>query len=198
MPILPAEPCLYPERLLQEPDVNPPEGERWWVLHTRPRAEKSLARTASQEEIPFFLPLHTRRWRTNGRLFKSTIPLFPGYLFIRADDGARVKLQSTGWVANVLFVPEQLRLQADLARVHRLITTGLPLTPESRLVPGTRVTITAGPMRGLEGTILRQGTQFRLLLEVQFMRQGVSVEVENWMVTPLAPERERNAGKTRV
>jgi hypothetical protein len=198
MPILPAEPFLYPEHLFQETEANPREWERWWVIHTRPRAEKSLARESSQEEIPFFLPQYTLHWRTNGRLFKATHPIFPGYFFFRGEDEARAKLQSTAWVANMLFVNDQKTLHADLARIHRLITTGLPLTPESRLVPGSRVAITGGPLRGLEGTILRQGTQFRLVLEVRFMRQGVSVEVENWMVSPLAPQKERHASKVGV
>lgn len=188
MPILPVEPALYPDHLFLETDLQPREGENWWVIHTRPRAEKSLARTACQEEIPFFLPLYTRRWRTNGRLFKSTHPLFPGYLFIRATDEARGKLLSTNWVANLLFVSDQRAMQIDLSRLYRLISTGLPLTPEVRLSPGTRVMITAGPLRGLEGTVLRQGSSFRLQLEVRFMRQGVSVEVEHWMVTPVPVE----------
>jgi hypothetical protein len=41
MPLLPLEPYLYPVDLLAQADFE--EG-LWWVVHTRPRAEKALAR----------------------------------------------------------------------------------------------------------------------------------------------------------
>ena len=45
------------------------------VLHTRARAEKSVARAALRHGIAFFLPLHKRRWRDKGRTFTSCVPL---------------------------------------------------------------------------------------------------------------------------
>src|SRR5262249_7373484 len=102
MPILPAEPFVYPDGLFQQPEHSAAPDSRWWVLHTRPRAEKSLSRVALRENVPFFLPLQVHRWRNKGRLFKCTVPLFPGYIFIHADDDGRMKLQGTGSVANML------------------------------------------------------------------------------------------------
>jgi hypothetical protein len=196
MPILPPEPSLYPEGLFEPAEINRHQ-QRWWVLHTRPRTEKSLARLAFRETIAFFLPQYIRRWRTGGRLFKSTLPLFPNYLFVRTDDDGRSKLLESGSVANSLEVHDQQRLHSDLARIHSLMSTGVPMTPEARLQPGMRVTITAGPLRGLEGTILRHGKNLRLLLGVHFMQQGVSVEVESWMVTPVPGEAGRRLSETR-
>jgi transcriptional antiterminator RfaH len=129
--------------------------------------------------------VHQRRWRKNGRLLKSWLPLFPGYLFIHTDDLGRVALQETNWVARILPVSDQKALKVDLAGIYHAITTGVPLTPEREFQAGARVMITAGPLAGLEGTISRQQEKMRILLEVRFMQQGVSVEIEHWMVTPL-------------
>ena len=52
------------------------------------------------------------------------------------DDDGRMKLQGSGSVANVLPVPDQARLHADLARVHNLVTTGAPLSPASLKISG--------------------------------------------------------------
>src|SRR5438105_15606394 len=90
MPLLPMEPSLYPDDLFAGPAVAPDGAERWWVLHTRPRAEKALARKILARRLPFFLPLHHRQWRSKGRLQSSYLPLFPGYVFLRGDDDARV------------------------------------------------------------------------------------------------------------
>src|SRR5262245_30520963 len=42
MPLLPAEPFLNPVHLFADRPVA--EDALWWVLHTRPRAEKSIGR----------------------------------------------------------------------------------------------------------------------------------------------------------
>jgi transcriptional antiterminator RfaH len=185
MPILSCEPFVYPEGLFEEDQGAAEGGTRWWVLHTRPRAEKSLARTAHRHEVPFFLPLYKRRWRNAGRTFSAFLPLFPGYLFLCGGDEARQRLLDTRFVANCLPVADQARLRGELARVYDLMTAGVPMTPEEKLVPGTRVLITGGPMRGVEGKVVRHGKQLRLVLEVEFIRRGVSVEVESWMVKPI-------------
>ena len=41
MPILSAEATLFPESLFE---ATRPAGAAWWVFHTKPRQEKSLAR----------------------------------------------------------------------------------------------------------------------------------------------------------
>src|SRR5439155_13945354 len=117
------------------------------------------------------------------------LPLFPGYLFLHGDGQARVAALETKLVARVLTVQDQLQLHADLTRVYHLMTAGLPLTPEERLDAGALVEIISGPLAGLEGKILRRGKRFKFLVEVQFLQRGVSAEVENWMVRPLAGQR---------
>jgi transcriptional antiterminator RfaH len=186
MPILNAEPCVHPEGLFADVTLSTAAGQRWWVLHTHSRVEKQLARVALTEDIPFFLPLYLHRWRKNGRVFKSRLPLFPGYLFIHAHAGQHGKFKDTRAVAQVLPVHDQERLYADLQRVYQLMTTGAPMLPEARLPTGARVRIHDGPFRGYEGTLLKRGNQLRLLIAVDFMRQGVSVEVESWMVSPVS------------
>ena len=56
MPILSAEPALYPDDLFHAEPSAPTE-KRWWVIHTRPRQEKSLARHLRSRKSSFFLPL---------------------------------------------------------------------------------------------------------------------------------------------
>jgi transcription antitermination factor NusG len=71
------------------------------------------------------------------------------------------------------------RLTNDLWNVQRLIATGAPLTPESRVVPGERVRVRSGPFTGFEGQVLKRHGETRLLVYVEFMRQGASVLLED-------------------
>jgi transcriptional antiterminator RfaH len=186
MPLLPQEPCRFPDDLFANVTRTSEGPQRWWVLHTRPRTEKALARKFLARSLPFFLPLHRRQWRSRGRLQSSFLPLFPGYVFLHGDDEARVLALTTNLVANVLPVPDQPQLFDDLVRVNTLIGSGAPLAPQDRLDAGAPVEITAGPFVGLQGKILRHGKGLRFFVEVQFLQRGVSVEVESWMFQPLA------------
>jgi transcriptional antiterminator RfaH len=189
MPLLPLEPCLFPGNLFDKAAFFLSASQRWWVLHTRPRAEKALARHLLGRGLSFFLPVYQRQWRSRGRRQSSYLPLFPGYVFLWGDDEARIAALTTNLVVNVLREADQGRLQADLRRVNRLMDSGSPLTPEDRLEAGTPVTLTAGPFRGLEGKILRRGKDLRFVVEVQLLQRGVSVEIDGWMMEPLTARR---------
>ncbi len=183
MPLLPPETFVWPEELLSRPM---PGGEdvRWWALHSRPRAEKKLARHFLGRGLSFFLPLAKKRWRNRGRLFTSTSPLFPGYIFLLGDESARVSALTTNQVAQCIRVEDPARLHDDLARIHRLMISGEPLTPEERLQPGDWVEITSGPLEGLQGKVIRRGKHLRLFVEVQFLQRGASVEIDASMIRP--------------
>jgi transcription antitermination factor NusG len=183
MPLLPLEQYVFPDNLLASPD-SLPEGGSWWVLHTRPRAEKALARSFLGRGVSFFLPLQKREFRCRGRAMRSYLPLFPGYVFLHGEGPQRLQALETNLVARALPVPNQEELHTDLARVHRLMVSGANLAPEQRLAPGSAVKLIGGPFVGLEGTVLRAGRQLRLVVLVHFLHQGVSIEIDPWMVEP--------------
>jgi len=192
MPLLPPETFVWPDELLSR---QLPEGEevRWWALHSRPRAEKSLARHFLGRGLSFFLPLAKKRWRNRGRQFTSTSPLFPGYIFLFGDENARVSALTTNQVSQCIRVEDQARLHQDLAQIYRLMISGEPLTPEERLQPGDWVEITSGPFLGLQGKIIRRGRNLRLFVEVQFLQRGASVEIDESTIRPAEPPTGSNA-----
>jgi transcriptional antiterminator RfaH len=180
MPVLPPEPTVCPLDLFAA-DADPLTDQCWWAVHTRPRAEKSLARKVRGQGVSYFLPLHRTR-PAAGRGPVAHLPLFPGYLFLFGDADARLRALETNLVASVLSVPDQRELADDLRRIHQVLTSGAPIRPEPELEPGAAVEITAGPLAGLRGRVLRRGPRPRLYVEVRLLRQGVSVEIESWMV----------------
>lgn len=185
MPLLPLEPFVYPADLLTTPAQDREEARNWWVLHTRPRAEKGLARKLLALRQEFFLPLYQKKWRTRGRPLTSHVPLFPGYVFLRGDEGSRLAAIQTNQVVRVLPVPDGERLGAELTRIYRLMDCGAPVAPEDRLQPGMPAVLTAGPLAGLQGKIIRRDRHMRFVIEVDFIQRAASVEVEGWMLQPL-------------
>jgi len=182
MPILPAEPSVYPGQLFGDQAAPQMDGRLWHVLHTKPRQEKSLARQLRQSELPFFLPLIARRAMRRGRLQTSYLPLFTGYCFLLASEKERIKALATNRIVRALQVPDQGKLWEDLQQIHRLIETGAPITPEGRLIPGALVEIRSGPLTGMKGVIVRTAKAKRFVVQVDFIQRGASVELEDYML----------------
>jgi transcriptional antiterminator RfaH len=188
MPILPAEPTWFPSQLFDEPLTEAPADRAWWVLHTKPRQEKSLARQLCEAEVPFYLPLTARRLRIRGRVMTSHVPLFAGYVFLRATYEERIKALATRRVVQSLEVKDQGRLWYDLCQLQLLISSGAPVTPEERLAPGMAVEIKSGPLAGLKGRILRTAKGRRFVVSVDFIQQGASVLLDDFALSPAEVE----------
>jgi transcription antitermination factor NusG len=183
MPILSEEPSLYPEDLLDEMACQPSE-RRWWVLYTRARQEKAISRDLLCFQIPFYLPLVKKTWASRGRKISSHTPLVPGYVFLYGSEQERIHSLTTNRVSRVLTIDDPARLLYDLRQLRRLIASRAPLTVESRLVPGNHVRVRHGPLAGLEGTVLTRRGETRLLVRVDFIQKGASVEVDDFLLEP--------------
>ncbi len=190
MPVLAQESSLFPESLLDDPTgIEPLDGpaseRRWWVIYTKSRQEKSLARDLLGCRIPFYLPQVPRDHLVRGRRVRAHVPVFPGYVFLFGSPHERVDALRTNRTSRILAVLSQDELLRDLRQLANLILTGAPLTVEQRLSPGRMIRIRSGPLAGLEGTIFQRRGSDRLLIAVNFLQQGVSIETNDFMVEPI-------------
>jgi len=150
----------------------------WWVLHTKPRQERALAKTLAHVGVRHFLPL-VRRCRTYGhRRVESTIPLFPGYLFLCGDATDRLAALRTNRIARVLEVPDQDRLRRELNHVGRIVEGDCPVELYPGLRDGCRCQVISGPLTGLEGIVLRRRGPWRVYVAVTFLGQSAELEIE--------------------
>jgi len=171
MPIRPREPDLYPDDLLSEP-FEQALGHRWWALYTKPRQEKALIRRLREMEIAHYCPLVPKRTRTpKGRKFTAYIPLFAGYVFLCGDENARYHAMTTNCISQCLDVPDVPGLVRDLYYLKRLIDSNLPILPESKIGPGTRVRIRSGALAGIEGLIVSRHGEDRFIVTVSFIQR---------------------------
>lgn len=190
MPILSAEPELYPPDLWVGPArplaVDPEEGPRWWCLHAKPRQEKATARHLLAKQIAFYLPLVVQESRTpGGRKIRSNLPLFPGYLFLLCDVRDRLKAFQADTLVHCLEVADQVGLDRDLYQVHRMLSSGLAVVPEPSHPVGADVRITTGPLVGLVGRVVRRGGHDRFAAIVHFLGRGAVVDLADWQVERL-------------
>jgi transcription antitermination factor NusG len=187
MPILPAEPDMFPEDLWEGVAERYDSGRRWYCLHTKPRQEKATARDLRARQVPFYLPQMVREDRTpNGRKIRSVLPLFGSYLFLFGDEVERVAALKGNRLVNVLEVVDQEGLVRDLRQVHQMLRSGLAIEPENSAPVGGRVRIASGPLTGLEGTVVRRDKRDHFVAVVKMLGLGANVALEDWQVEVLS------------
>lgn len=186
MPILPQQRDMYPDDLLSDgaaavaTDTRDGVNTKWVVFYTLSRREKDLMRRLESVEIPFYGPLIRRRLPvTRGQPRVSYVSLFPGYVFARVDDEQRRTALGTNTIARWLPVVDEHKLVNDLCSLRQLIASNRPLTPEARLDAGHVVRVRSGPLAGLEGIVVKRRGGVRLVVMVQFLNQGASIELED-------------------
>ncbi len=158
----------------------------WYALRVRPRYEKLLSATLRSKGYDEFLPLYRSRRQWSDRQKEVELPVFPGYLFCRFSLPEKYPVISAPGVMHIVGcggqpVPVS---EAELDAVQRLVKSGFPLLPSSCLNPGQEVYIQAGPLKGVEGTLVSAKSGYRLVVSVTLLQRSVSVEVDSHWVRP--------------
>ena len=180
MPILAKEVSVFPDGLLEQPPED--EDHRWWAVYTKSRQEKAVARQLVEHEVSFYLPLIPKDNIIRNRRVRSHIPLFTGYVFLYGSDDDRITTLTTNRISRIFPVHDQQRLWQDLRNINELIEADVPLAIERRLEVGHHVRIKSGSLRGLEGMIIKRHSKCRLLVVVNYLQQGVSIEIDDCAV----------------
>jgi len=151
---------------------------RWWLVHTKPRNEKALAGDLGRMGIGYFLPLARVKRRYSGRTVHAELPLFPGYLFLCGGDDERYATLCTNRAANVIAVSDQDRLRADLMQVFRVTASDEPVDLYPGIRSGRRCRVIRGPLKGLEGVVIRRRDICRVYVAVEVLGQSAEVEID--------------------
>ncbi len=187
MPILQHEDDIFPADLLDNQQLTSDPTRTWWCVYTLSRREKDFMRRLAALQIAHYGPVIQKRYRSpNGRLRTSYIPLFPNYVFVLGSEEDRIGALTTNCVSRCEAIPDREGLLRDLRQIKAVISADVPLTPESRLQSGNHVRVRSGPFAGYEGTVIRREGKTRLLLTIQFLEQGVSMELDEALLEPLS------------
>jgi len=150
----------------------------WAVVRVRPRQEKKLADQLRAKRIWCFLPLGRSVRYYEHRTRVTQVPLFPGYLFARAEREDLFWADRTGRVTQLLEVPDERRLEDELRGLWIAEQNGAELIACPPLEIGDRVEVARGPMRGVKGVVERQGRANRLVLAVSIVNGAAEMEID--------------------
>jgi transcription antitermination factor NusG len=179
--------------------LEEPLEAHWCAAYVVARHEKVVAEQLVRRSVESFLPLYHTVHYWKKRRAELELPLFPGYLFVHIGAAERLRVLEVPGVVHIVSsrgVPvavskeeiESLRTALQLRRSE----------PYPYLAAGRRVRIQTGPLQGLEGVVLRQNSQTRIIVSVDFIQRSASIEVrpEDMQCLPEAIGVIRNGSRT--
>jgi transcription antitermination factor NusG len=161
---------------MAERDLN----HHWYAVCTRYQHEKNAARILEYKEFEVFLPLYKARHRWKDRIKEVSVPLFPGYLFVREEFKRWLAILTTPGVSSIVSCGDQpVAIPfSEIEGVRRIVESTLRVEPHPFLKSGDWVRVKYGPIAGVEGILLRQKNVTRLVLSVEMLGKSAAVEVD--------------------
>lgn len=171
-----------------------PGGLGWFAIYTKHQHEKLAARSLAYKGFEVFLPLYTAVRQWSDRTKELSLPLFPCYLFLRRGLEQRLSILTTpgvqglvGFAGVAAIIPD-----VEIEALRRSIARSARVEPHPFLKCGDWVRVKCGPLEGIEGILVRNKSQFRLVLSVELVQKSAAVEVDAWVVERVQrPERSR-------
>ncbi len=165
------------------------EGERWYAVYTRSRHEKVIAQQLIGKGVEHFLPLFESVHRWKDRRTRVSVPLFPGYLFVRIRmTDRRAVISVPGVVGFVGNSAGPLAIAGcEIEALRLCLAQQARLQPCPYLAIGRKGRVTSGPLADMEGILVRRKGGTRLVLSITLIHRSVEVEVGAEDVVPLAP-----------
>lgn len=160
----------------------------WCALVVRSRHEKSVKMILDSKGYKTSLPLlrcsHKRR---SGSGWESQNPLIPGYVFVVQDLHNPFHIVTTpGFVQLVGFgsgpsaIPE-----AEIEALERIAASQLPVARCGYTRVGEAVKLIDGPLKGVQGIVLRQSKTTHFIVSIDLLQRSVAVEIEGSWAVPI-------------
>jgi transcription antitermination factor NusG len=173
-------------------DMSKPELPHWYAVYTCARHEKRVAEQLSRRSVESYFPQYETMSRRKDRRVLVSLPLFPGYVFVRIPLCERLRvLTIPGVVRLVGGHGRPAPLPAEEIEKLRHGLSGLRPRPHPFLIAGDRVEIVEGPLAGMEGILLRRKGLFRVVISLDLIKSAVCVDLDANAVQPLPASRKR-------
>jgi len=166
----------------------PGGGHPWLALVVRSRHEKSVKAILDSKgyrtSVPLVRCIHRRR---SGSAWDSQKPLIAGYVFAAYDRDNPFRIVTTPGVVQIVgfggapgTIPD-----AEIEALERIAGSGLPVAGCGYTRIGEAVELIDGPLKGIQGMVLRQAKVTRLVVGIELLQRSVAVEIDGAWAAPL-------------
>ena len=112
--------------------------------------------------------------------------MFRGYVFVKINlhiDKLNV-LQTPGIVKFIHFKNQIPAIPKEqIFWLDALLSSESEINHETQYLPGNEAEVIAGPFKGLKGKVIKQKSVLRVILWIDIIMQGISVEMDSADIT---------------
>ena len=161
----------------------------WYAVSTKSRQEKVIASMLDYLAVANFLPLINEERRWSDRKQMVAMPLFQGYVFVRIPTSGEFQLRVLKVPGVVDFVRSRtgpLTIpDREIEDVRAVLAHGVGCSPCPFLKAGDRVRVVRGALAGIEGTLIRSGSQSKLVISIEMIQRSIAASVAQSDVEPV-------------
>jgi transcription antitermination factor NusG len=158
---------------------------QWFAVQTRYRFEKSVVAQLTQKNCEVYVPLRTERHGWSDRKKEITVPLFPGYAFVRIDqsrESRQAVLHTAGLLGFVSFGGTVVPVSpTQIEHLQLLLQKKVPFSLHPFVQTGQRVRIRGGCLHGMEGLLLQKEKR-KLVISIESIQRSLAIEIEGYEV----------------
>jgi len=159
----------------------------WYALSVKNQHERVLERVLAQKGFESFAPVATMRRNWSDRVVEASRAVFPGYVFCRFALPDRIAILNTPGVSRIVSFGGQPAPipESELEAIRTAAASKLAFRPWPKLKVGDPVRIERGPLRGMEGTLIRERDTFQFVIGVTLLQRFIAVEIDADAVLPI-------------
>ncbi len=151
----------------------------WYVLHTKSRFENVVHNGLVKKSMEVFLPKIKVRSKRKDRKLMISVPLFPGYLFVRSVLTPNEHLEIVKTAGAVKLIgnhdgPLHV-MEETVESLKIMVASDEQVLTGSRFKKGDRVQVVYGPFAGVAGYFIRYKGKDHVVVNIEALGQYASV-----------------------
>ena len=161
---------------------------KWYPVYTNPRAEKKAHEALLNKGIEAYLPLRRQLKQWSDRKKWVEEPLIKSYLFVHIAERQQADVLMTRGIARFIYFGSKIapmpNHQIDDLKLLMSSSLELEITEED-LLPGEKIILKAGPLKGMTGEIISYRSQKQLILRLESLGCSVIIHVAASLINRL-------------
>ena len=151
----------------------------WFVFYTYPKAEKFVCKQLVDDDFEVYLPLQEQISQWRDRKKKLQTPLFPNYIFVKADQARIYEVLKFPRIIRCLkFNNKHSQLREDeIELIKKIENNYTNIILSDKLARGEKVTIRGGPLNGLKGIVEQSKNDCKIIINIDSISYSLKVSL---------------------
>ena len=160
--------------------------EKWIAVYTKSRHEKVVIQELEKKNIEAYCPIRKERRQWSDRKRWVEFPLFRSYVFVK------IELKNSLYILQTMGVHHIIKFQGNISTIpdgiiqnlKSMIDEGFTVEQVEYFVKGDEVKVVDGPLKGMEGIVVKIKNENKLVLKVAAIHQAIAVQIHPGYLKP--------------